>query len=175
MGPATQCEVAVRRIRYSSNICRHQLAEDLIVRVRRPRPRDGTTHGVLVLPCKTVFALLECRRTQVTRAHTGPLHSSPATLAPVGTMFYMNVRAIWCSSLPSCAGRLSLGWLSSTTRSRVGRRGRGGRGRATEGMEPGWSVACGGWKGERSIRSRDCIHQQMRRWRPVLVEWVGRG
>ena len=51
-----------------------------------------------VIPCKTVFALLGCGRTDVSHAGTSALGSPPANLASVGMMCYVKVRTVRCLS-----------------------------------------------------------------------------
>ena len=53
---------------------------------------DGALHRVI--PCKTVFALLGRRRTDISKVGTSPLGSLRATLASVGMMCYAKVRTV---------------------------------------------------------------------------------
>ena len=61
------------------------------MRAHELRPRDGDLRWLL--QCKTVSALLGCRRTYVTHAPAGAWCPSPVTLAPLGTIFHPEARA----------------------------------------------------------------------------------
>ena len=61
------------------------------MRAHELQPRDGGLRWLL--QCKTVFALLGCRRTFVTHAPASLLCPSPVTLAPLGMIFHSEVRA----------------------------------------------------------------------------------
>ena len=73
-----------------------------------------------------------------------PLCSSSATLASIGTISHAKARAAWCSLLPSCAGQSLPRRSSSRAKSRIRRKGGGGKRAAMEGTELGWLVTCSG-------------------------------
>ena len=61
------------------------------------RPGDGAL--CRVIPCKTIFALSGCWRTDVSHAGTGPLRSPLTTLASAGMMCYAKVGMMRRSSI----------------------------------------------------------------------------
>lgn len=144
-----------RHAKSSPSPCGLRLADGPNVHARELCPESQALHRLL--PCKTVFAIFG-RRTYVTHAHTGPLCSSPATLASVGTISYTKARVVRAGPLTgSCEARLEVG---------------------LEGEEEGERAGYGGHRSEvvgrlrrverRAFGSKQRLRSPaMRRWCPV--------
>ena len=123
-----------RYVESCSNYCSLRLTEDFIVRVRGLRSGDGALHRIFLR--KTASALVGCRRRML------PLCSLPVTLASIRTISHVKARAAQCLSRPFCTGESLLRRFWSRARSRIRRKGKGGKRAVMEGTELGWLVAC---------------------------------